>query len=391
VYTVSVNTGSGSGTLRLDVHDDDSIIDGAGNPLGGSGPANGNFATGQLYTIDKTAPTAGSLAAPDVTIGGGTTYRFTVSFGDNLAIDSTSLDGNDIRVTGPGGFNQLAMLVSVTPAGNGTLHTATYQITAPGGTWDSADRGTYTVVLQAGQVRDTVGNSVVESTLGTFTVNVSVPRHTVFLPMLLRSGTPDLITSINISPNKRSFTAGEPVVIAVTITNQGPAAAGSFWVDLYINPSSPPTGANQTWDTRCGLTPCFGMAWEVPSGLAPGQSITLSSQSLPPGYSIWPGYFAAGSSDLYAYADSYNPGVAVGAVAESDETNNRAELHGLSVTGPNPALVGVQGVDDLRSHLRPPRPCRWLEPGGTGLLSGPCHGEWRASYPDNRSLHAGEP
>ena len=79
----------------------------------------------------------------------------------------------------------------------------------------------------------------------------------------------------------------------------------------------------------------------VTGGLAPGQSITLSSLGLPSGFSVWPGYFAAGTTDLYAYADSYSPGVVDGSVAESDETNNRAELHGLTVTGPNPALRGM--------------------------------------------------
>ena len=52
-YTVTVNTGSGVGTLRLDVVDDDSIIDLSGNPLGGTGPGNGNFRTGEVYTITK--------------------------------------------------------------------------------------------------------------------------------------------------------------------------------------------------------------------------------------------------------------------------------------------------------------------------------------------------
>ena len=139
----------------------------------------------------------------------------------------------------------------------------------------------------------------------------------------------------------------------MTIKNQGSAAAGSFRVDLYINPSSPPTAANQLWNARCGLTPCFGMAWEVASGLAPGQNITLSSLSLPAGYLVWPGYFASGASDLYAYADSFNPGVVAGSVAESNEANNRAELHGLRVTGPNPALAGVRTLRDVR--VRPSR------------------------------------
>jgi hypothetical protein len=52
-YTVTVNTGSGSGTIRLDVVDNDSIRDGSNHPLGGSGAGNGNYASGQTYTISK--------------------------------------------------------------------------------------------------------------------------------------------------------------------------------------------------------------------------------------------------------------------------------------------------------------------------------------------------
>jgi hypothetical protein len=173
----------------------------------------------------------------------------------------------------------------------------------------------------------------------------------MYLPIVRSAGLPDLISTVRIIPSKQTFIAGEPVEIEVTIRNQGNAPAGAFWVDLYLNPSAPPTEANQLWNTRCGMQPCFGMAWEVTSELAPGQSVTLSSLHLPAGYSIWPGYFAAGTSDIYAYADSYNPGVAGGAVAESDEANNRAELHGLIVTGPNPTLVGLQNAKDLQ--LRP--------------------------------------
>jgi uncharacterized repeat protein (TIGR01451 family) len=353
--TVTVNTGSGSGTIGLNLVDNDSIVDASGTPLGGSGAGNGNF-IGQIYMIDKIAPQAGSLVAANITTGAGATHSFTIVFSDNLAIDIASLDGNDIQVTGPGGFNQLAALISANPAGNGTPRTATYSITAPGGSWDSADNGTYTLALEANQVRDTAGNPAAGQVLGRFSVNVSAMRQRIFLPLVLVAGTPDLaITGISLVPSKSAFAAGEGVEVRVTVKNQGTGAATPFWVDLYINPSSPPTVTNQLWNNRCGLTPCFGMAWEVTSGLAPGQSITLSSLSLPTGYSIWPGYFAAETSDLYAYADSYNPGVASGVVAESDETNNRAELHGLSVTGPNPTLVDVQGATDLPSrplHLR---------------------------------------
>jgi CSLREA domain-containing protein len=173
--TISVNTGSGSGTIRLDLHDDDSITDSASNPL------DGNFLSGDLYTIDKTAPTAGSLVAANVTTGGGTTYSFTVTFSDNLAIDVTSLDESDIRVTGSGGFNQLATLVSVTPAGNGTPRTATYQITAPGGAWDSLDGGSYTIAVEANQVFDSAGNGVGATSMGSFQVSL---KYTTYLPLV---------------------------------------------------------------------------------------------------------------------------------------------------------------------------------------------------------------
>ena len=51
--TVMVNTGSGNGTIRLNVVDDDSIKDAANNPLGGVGSGNGNFMGGETYTIVK--------------------------------------------------------------------------------------------------------------------------------------------------------------------------------------------------------------------------------------------------------------------------------------------------------------------------------------------------
>src|SRR5687768_14860104 len=52
-YTVTANTGSGTGTIRLDVLDDDSIRDGSNQFLGGSGTGNGNFTSGETYTITE--------------------------------------------------------------------------------------------------------------------------------------------------------------------------------------------------------------------------------------------------------------------------------------------------------------------------------------------------
>lgn len=51
VYTVTVNTGSGIGTIRLDVVDNDTIVDLALNPLGGVGYGNGNYTSGETYAV----------------------------------------------------------------------------------------------------------------------------------------------------------------------------------------------------------------------------------------------------------------------------------------------------------------------------------------------------
>jgi hypothetical protein len=116
VYTVTASTGTGSGTLGLNLNDDDSIADAAGHKLGGtgtgtaggSGTGNGSF-TGEVYTIDRAAPTVTSVAvkgdAPGFT--GATNYvadtwtnkdvRVTFTCADTGGSDLTSASGNDVQ------------------------------------------------------------------------------------------------------------------------------------------------------------------------------------------------------------------------------------------------------------------------------------------------------
>jgi PA14 domain len=126
----------------------------------------------QLFLPENIAPTA-TASTTGITTGGATTYDFTISYSDNAAVDISSLDSTDIRVTNSNGFNQLARFVSVTPSGNGTPRTATYRINTPGGTWDAADNGSYTVALEASQVRDINGNFAAAGNLGNFSVNIA--------------------------------------------------------------------------------------------------------------------------------------------------------------------------------------------------------------------------
>ena len=58
-YTVAVTTGFGKGTVRLDVADNDTILDQVGNPLGGAGLGNGDFTfTGSAANFDARSPGA---------------------------------------------------------------------------------------------------------------------------------------------------------------------------------------------------------------------------------------------------------------------------------------------------------------------------------------------
>jgi hypothetical protein len=51
IYTVTVSTGTANGTIRLNVVDDDTIVDAASNPLGSG------YTIGETYTVDKGSPT----------------------------------------------------------------------------------------------------------------------------------------------------------------------------------------------------------------------------------------------------------------------------------------------------------------------------------------------
>lgn len=122
---------------------------------------------------DTTAPTA-ALSASDLTTAA-STYDFTVTYSDDAAVDVSTLDSTDIRITGPNAFAQTASLVSVDSSDDGTPRTATYRIIAPGSEWKESDNGTYTIRLRRDQISDTSGNVATAANLGTFEVNVTAP------------------------------------------------------------------------------------------------------------------------------------------------------------------------------------------------------------------------
>ena len=127
VYTVTASTGTGDGTLGLDLDDDDSVQDAATNKLGGTGADNGDF-TGQVYTIDRTAPTVSSIDRVGSTPTNAGSVQWTVTFSENVSgVDAADFDlvpsglGGSPAITNVTGNNAVYTVTASTGTGDGTL------------------------------------------------------------------------------------------------------------------------------------------------------------------------------------------------------------------------------------------------------------------------------
>jgi hypothetical protein len=156
------------------------LVDRGSNPAGLTVDQRGNnridgvaVDIGAVEITSPGLPVASAGPFANVTTTGGTTYTIVVTYADDQAINASTIDNSDIRVVGPNGFNVLANLISVDTPGNGSPRTATYQITAPGGTWDGTDAGIYSISLEPNQIQDTSSNYALPVTLGSFLADLS--------------------------------------------------------------------------------------------------------------------------------------------------------------------------------------------------------------------------
>lgn len=139
-YTVTVDTGTGDGSLTLDVIDDDSIIDGSSTPLGGTGTGNGDFTGTESYTIDKTAPTITLASVAPANTNGPITVTVTLSQA------STNFASGDISPTNASVSNF---------SGSGTSYSFTLTPTTA---------GSFSAIVNAATFTDAAGNANSAST-----------------------------------------------------------------------------------------------------------------------------------------------------------------------------------------------------------------------------------
>lgn len=148
-YTVSQSTGTGSGTIRLDLEDDNSIKDAALNPLAGASGPDGSF-TGEVYTIDKAAPTLSALEMFDTGASrDGRIDEVKATFNEPVATSTATGPWTLTNVPSGGSLSSVATSGSV----------ATLTLTPGAGAPDTAV-GTFKVALAASAsgIRDAAGN-----------------------------------------------------------------------------------------------------------------------------------------------------------------------------------------------------------------------------------------
>jgi hypothetical protein len=219
VYSVKAVQIQGSGQLRLDLVDDDSILNTLNVPLGGIGAGNGDF-QGQTYLIDPIAPFVLAINGSNPTnlTTGASSVEYTVAFSESVQ----NVDSADFSVATTG-----AVSVASAPlvAGSNGVYTVTVSGISGSGSLrlNLVDNGT---------ILDLVGNRLVTvNAPASFAPAVAYPSGLVPIYVtaedLNKDGNPDSIAANFLDNN-----------VAVRLGN----GDGTFQPQVTF-----PTGLNPNW------------------------------------------------------------------------------------------------------------------------------------------------
>jgi LPXTG-site transpeptidase (sortase) family protein len=213
-YTVSVNTGSGSGTIRLDLSAGAAIQDLAGNAF--VGPYTG----GESYTIDKGAPSIVSVLRAGASPTNAASVDFTVTFSESV----TNVDTADFALTTAGVTGASITGVSAGPS-------ATYTVTVDTG----SGSGTVRLDLTAGAtIQDSAGNAFVGPYTGgeTYTIDKGAPS---IVSIVRADPSPTNAASVDFTVTfDESVSNVDTADFALTTTG----VAGAFITNITAGPSA---------------------------------------------------------------------------------------------------------------------------------------------------------
>ncbi|MGC1378571.1 MAG: hypothetical protein WA821_20235 [Anaerolineales bacterium] len=234
-YTVTVDPGSGEGTIRLDVKDDDTILDADLNPLGGVGAGNGDFTSGEAYTIDRTPPTVLSMVRADSNPTRAANVHFTVTFSEAV----TGVDAADFTptVTGLTG----ATITDVSGSDD------TYTVTASTGAGSGAIR---VDLIDNASIQDLATNPLaggnftsgetytVNKTNNTWPLDITFGQNGI---VTTDAGSEAWIKSIAVQPDGKivdigsAYIAGSPVFLLERYNADGSPDKTFGWAGGFLN------------------------------------------------------------------------------------------------------------------------------------------------------------
>ena len=212
-------------------------------------------------------PSASAASLPVVTAAGAPQQFFSIRYADNTGIDTSSLDDQDLTVTGPNGFSAAAFLVAVDTTSNGTPRFATYRFTPPGGSWDLADNGAYSISMNEAEVSDTGGAVVPAGVIATLVADISP-----FIYQATMDTNPNWTLSASWAFGKPVGSNGDPVNGATSTNVIGYNLGGRYTRNLATSYATTPV-------IDCAYTESVTLRFKRWLGVANGDTASLQVRS----------------------------------------------------------------------------------------------------------------
>ena len=269
------------------------------NPADTVGSFNVNLAPPPNQAPDANA-SASNVGAAQI---GQTSYSFTIVFSDDSAVDVSTIDINDVTVTGPGG--PLTVVSAVEASGvNGSPKTVTYTVTPPGGFWDIGDNGSYTIALNGNEVGDDGGPQLFAA------ANPSLATFNVSISPVVNQG--ELLPHSSTAPHTSDYTGSSVAVsgdwmvsgAAEADTFQG-SSAGAVYLYARNDQGTPHNLYDDSWDYHSTL---YSPSSFGPSGDDFGIAVDIDGDTLIVGARYASDGDTYGSAYIYKLDDMGTPG-----------------------------------------------------------------------------------
>ncbi len=338
-------TSADDGVYTLGVRPN-SIFDTAGNP---DAVVGNNVTFHVRIPVAGTTPPTAVISAANVTAAGGTTETVMVTYFDAIGIDASTINTGNISVIGPNNQPLTVVSSSVSPGTNAAMETGTYIVAAPGGTWDAADIGPYTITVLADQVFDTSSNPVPVTTQQ-FRVDVPTTPPTASISaanITSVNSNPELISVVYtdstsaLDPSTLSgtnLTVTDPNSMLITATLVAMTGSGSSVTGRYTIPA--PAGGwtlanNGTYTVAVVAGSVKDMNGDGVVATSSTFTVAIADATAPTAVITAPNVTSSGGSGE-TITVVYSDNVAVDAATIS--------IGNLSVIGPNSQPLTVTGV-----------------------------------------------